>query len=457
MLARCGSIGTPVTSGHRCLRSIFFHMKYLRFGPLRAIYVSMKNIPFLTIVLICFLPAEALAGNQKQVANINEQYVVEGVELTGVAESKIGKALRDDMQKLVGEKFNQAAADELAGRLRYQLSGYTVSLKVKRGDKEKQVKVVFAAERSWWRRFEINVPPVVYHSKEGFSGTIELPLETHHNVFTFGAVNSADELLERNAGFRFRYEHRKVGTDMVQLRIDFDTYHQKWNPATEAALADSPEVPGVYRWRQNFAPSLSLIPFRDLKISVGTSFVRLETQYPTPHTETAYAGTADIQYRRRAGSGRGYRQDFRASYSLRTATRILESDFLYTRHHATADYTLSKGKNLFGAHFQGGLLIGSAPLFERFSLGNSCTLRGWNKFDVAPLGATRLAHGSLEYRYRPFQVFYDVGAVWDSGQDTPVRHGFGFGLAFRNGGFISLAIPIRLHRVTPLFMFGFRF
>ena len=94
-----------------------------------------------------------LAGNQKHGSNINEQYVVEGVELTGVAESRIGKALRDDMQKLVGEKFNQAAADELAGRLRHQLSDYTVSLKVKRGDKEKQVKVVFVAERNWWRRF----------------------------------------------------------------------------------------------------------------------------------------------------------------------------------------------------------------------------------------------------------------------------------------------------------------
>jgi len=417
----------------------------------------MKNIPLLTIFLICILPADAKAGNQQPVPNVNKQYVVEGVELTGVAESRIGKALREDLQKLVGQKFDQAAADELAGRLRYQLSGYTVSQKLKRGDKEYQVKVVFAAERNWWRRFEITVPPIVYHSKEGFSGAIELPLETHHNVFTFGAVNVADELLERYAGFRFRYEHRKVGTDRVQLRIDFDTYHQKWNPATEAALADAPEVPGVYRWRQNLAPSIALIPFPDLKISVGTSFERLETQYPTPHTETAYAGTADIQYRHRTGSGRNYRQDFRASYSLRSATRILESDFLYTRHFANADYTLSKGKSLFGAHFQGGFLIGQAPLFERFTLGNSFTLRGWNKFDIAPLGATRSAHGSLEYRYRPFQVFYDVGAVWSSGQDIPVRHGIGFGLAFRNGGFMSLAFPIRLHEVTPLFMFGFRF
>ena len=32
-----------------------------------------------------------------------------------------------------------------------------------------------------------------------------------------------------------------------------------------------------------------------------------------------------------------------------------------------------------------GVLTGTAPLFERFSLGNTTTLRGWNKYDLAPL------------------------------------------------------------------------
>jgi hypothetical protein len=417
----------------------------------------MKKIPILTLLLIFLGAADLQAGPQNPKANVNENYNVESVELSGVASSKVDKKLHEDMQKLVGEKFSQQAADDLAKRLRKELSGYTVTVKVRRGEKPEHVKVLFVAERTWWRRFEIAVPPVVYHSKEGWNGTIELPIESHHNVFTFGAVNSADELLERDAGWRVRYEHRKVGTDMVQLRMDFDWYHQKWNPATEAALASTPEVPGIYRWRQNFAPSLSLIPLRDLKLSVGTSFEQFQTQYPTPHTETAYAGTADIKFRHRTGSGRGFRQDIRAGYSLRTATRLLDSDFVYTRHFLSADYTLSKGKNLFGAHFQGGFLIGRAPLFERFSLGNSFTLRGWNKFDIAPLGATRSAHGSLEYRYRPFQIFYDVGTVWDEGQDIQVRHALGFGLVTREGAFVSLAFPVRLHNVVPMFMFGFRF
>jgi hypothetical protein len=270
-------------------------------------------------------------------------------------------------------------------------------------------------------------------------------------------VDSADELLERDAGFRLRYENRKVGTDVLQLRMDFDSYHEMWNAATEAALSENPQVPGIYRTRQNFAPSLSLMPLSDLKLTVGTSFERLQIQYPTTHTQTAYAGTAEIQFHHDLEGADGVRQHIRAVYSLRTATRVLDSDFVYSRHTWTSDYTISKGKNLVGVHFRGGLITGTAPLFERFSLGNSFALRGWDKFDVAPLGGARAAYGSLEYRYRPFQVFYDVGTVWDPGQSAHVRHALGFGLVFKGGAFVSLAFPVRLNHVTPALMLGLRY
>lgn len=417
----------------------------------------MKNLPLLTVLMILLTPPATRAGDQKPEENVNSRYTVESAAVAGIAPDKIGKPLQEEMQKLVGEKYRQEGAREIAGKLRRQFPDYRIAVQVKRGDRPEHVKVIFAAERVWWKRFEIPLPPVVYHSKQGMSGSVEIPIETHHNVFTFGAVNSADELLERNAGWLFRYEHRKVGTDRVQVRLEFDSFHQKWNPATEAALAAAPEVPGVYRWRQNFAPSVSVIPFRDLKLSVGTSFQRFQTQYPETRTETAYSGTADIQFRHRGSSAGGYRQDIRAGYGLRAATRVLDSDFVYARHAWTAQYSLTKGKHRFGARFEAGWLTGRAPLFERFSLGDSTTLRGWNKFDVAPLGGSRSVHGSLEYRYRPFQIFYDAGRVWDPGPGAETRHGLGFGLTFKDGGFISLAYPIRLHHVVPVFMLGFRF
>ncbi len=446
-----------MTVGHSSVRAIWLHLNNLRPGTQSAKHAGMKNLRTFTILLMFFLPAAARADDQKPEPNVNSRYDVESVELSGIPDSKVSKALHDDMQKLVGVKYSQETADALAKKLRRELRDYTITVKVKRGDKPEHVKVVYEGERTRWKRFEIPVPPVVYHSKEGFSGALEIPIEIRHNVFTFGMVNSSDELLERNAGFRFRYENRRVGTDAVQLRVNFDTYHQTFNSATEAALAVTPDVPGIYRARQDFAPSLSVIPFPDLKLSIGTSFQRLETQYPQIHTQTAYAGTADVQYRRRVTTASGIRNNISFTYSLRTATRTLDSDFVYTRHSFSADYTVSKGKNLFGAHFRAGTISGNAPLFERFSLGNSFTLRGWNKFDVAPLGGTRAVHGTLEYRYRPFQFFYDVGTVWDKGQSPRVRHGLGLGLFFKDGAFASVAFPVRLDHVVPVFMLGYRY
>jgi outer membrane protein assembly factor BamA len=174
------------------------------------------------------------------------------------------------------------------------------------------------------------------------------------------------------------------------------------------------------------------------------------------HTETAYSGTADVEYRHTVKAASGFEQDFAGHYSLRSATRILDSEFVYSRHLATADYALSRNQHYFGVHFIGGSIGGRAPLFERFSFGNSSTLRGWNKFDVAPLGGDRAAHGSLEYRYKKLQLFYDVGSVWDAGREARVRHGIGFGLASKSGFFASLAFPVRLKNVAPVFMIGFR-
>jgi len=432
-------------------------MNRLRFGKGLANSTGMKNTTLTTILLMLFWPVLVMAGNQKPDTNVNSRYAVESAELSGVAESKISKALHDDMQKMVGEKYDQDVAHKLASRLRRELPDYSVVVKVKRGDKPDHVKVIFEAERIRWKRFELAVPPVVYESKEGINITAEVPLDFHHNVFTFGLTDSADELLERNRGILLRFENRKLGTDMVQLRIDFDSYHPVFNLATQTALAAAPNVSGVYRQRQDFAPSLSVIPLRDLKLSVGTSFERFQIQYPQTHTQTAYAGTAGIQFRHAVTTQSRYRHNISASYSLRTATRILDSDFVYTRHFATADYTISRGRNLFGVHLQGGLITGTAPLFERFSLGNSFALRGWNKFDVAPLGGARIAYGSLEYRHRPFQLFYDVGTVYDPGHPAQVRHGLGIGYVTREGFFASLAFPVRLHNVVPMFILGFRF
>ena len=101
-------------------------------------------------------------------------------------------------------------------------------------------------------------------------------------------------------------------------------------------------------------------------------------------------------------------------------------------------------------------LSGRAPLYERFVLGTSGTLRGWNRFDIDPLGGNRMIHNSVDYRYGVFEAFYDAGAVWDGGQPATPRHGAGIG--FRDGAFaMAVAFPIRNGRADPVFMMGMNY
>ncbi len=417
---------------------------------------GMKN-KLTMLVWLLFLVRPAPVAAAPQDPNVNERYTVEDVQLRGVAGEKVDKSLHDDMQKLVGEKFSESATDELAKRLRKGLPDYAVQTKVRRGDKADHVKVIFELERIWWKKFDVGGSRIVYHSKQGWSGALSATIDSHHNDLILGFANSADELLERNAGIRLGYEHRKLGTDRLRFRMGFESYHEKWNPATELALGLRGDVPGIYRARQNFSPQIAVLPWRDLQLSVGTSFERLQMQYPTLHTDTAYSGTLTASYQHRSEGAGGFRQRFRADYALRSATRVLDSDFVYTRHALEAEYRVRHARNLFSVRVLAGGITGRAPLFERFSLGNSMTLRGWNKFDVAPLGGNRVAYASLEYAYACFKIFYDTGAVWDSGKESRTRHSVGFGVADRHGAFLLLGFPVRLNHVAPVVTFGIGF
>ncbi len=404
----------------------------------------------------CATPANRVA--QEPGVNVNTRYEVESVSVVGIDESRVSQALRDDMQKLVGKKYDPDAAEAIAHRLRKELHGYAFSVKVRRGDQPERVKVIFDAERRVNEHFDLRGSPLLYTTDDDFSFALVPSFDTHHNYFSFGYISDANDLLERNTGWTFRYEHRKVGTSAVQLGLEYDYFHPSFEGETEAALASAPLVPGIYRTREVFEPSVSVLPIPDIKITFGASFQTLEMQYPLPYGQAAHSFTFGVQYRKVLRPRHGLRHSIGADYAVRDATRTLESDFLYTRQSAAGDYTLRVGQQDFVFHFQGGHINGTPPLFERFSIGSATTLRGWDKFDVAPLGGTRLLYGSLAYRYRPFEVFYDFGTVWDPalGQAADWKHSVGVGFAFKGGFFVSLGVPLRFHGVTPAFLFGFR-
>jgi outer membrane protein assembly factor BamA len=102
-----------------------------------------------------------------------------------------------------------------------------------------------------------------------------------------------------------------------------------------------------------------------------------------------------------------------------------------------------------------GWINGRAPLFERFVLGNSRTLRGWSKWDVAPLGSDQMVHASIDYSYREFRVVYDAGSSRAFGGDRKLRQSIAVGYG-RGFGFL-IAFPLREGRMEPIFMLGMNF
>ncbi len=412
----------------------------------------------------CILFSSLLvAGTQDSETNVNTRYTVESVIVSGDGwstnlasdrpDERISSGLRRQITDLIGAKLSPAALDNLAGKLCKEFHARTVTHHVLRGAFPEYVQVVFEITLRP-TRFDVSVPKFLYSSKQGWSGAVEGTATIQHNGFTFGLVSDGDELAERYTGMMARYENTRLGSDRVHFRFQFASYHEQWNGATRS---DAPleDTSGLYRTRESFEPVLTLVLAKPLTLSVGAGFQRFQDELPAGQTEAANALLTTLQYRRRWDDS-DYQQDLDAAYDLREATRVLASDFAYGRHHWNLHYVLTHGKHTVTDTVSGGVLTGRAPLFERYFLGNSTTLRGWNKFEIDPLGGNRMAHNSVEYRYGIFQVFYDVGSVWESGQPAVVRHSVGTGL--RQGPmFAAVAFPLREGHVDPIFMVGMNY
>jgi outer membrane protein assembly factor BamA len=396
------------------------------------------------------LPAapQVLRKAAEVVDNVNSRYAVESVEVSGEGRFNLSDDTHEALNSLVGAKLDLPALDDLAKRIRKELHARTVSHKLVRGSQPEHVRVVFeVVPRSV--AFDISVPRFLYHSKEGWTGEVESSVSYLNHKFGVGLVSDSDLLVERNAGVYGAYENRKLGTERVKLRFRAESYHQQWNSMTATD-------PGIYRSRQNFQPTLVVTLTPELTLESGFSLQELETQFPAARSESSNSVINTLRYHRQWEDSVANKHSVDAGYGLRAATKSIGSDFAYTRHLVDAAYTLRSGRHGLAVRFLGGVAGMAAPLFERFILGNSSTLRGWNKFDVAPTGGNRMAHGAVEYRYRFFEVFYDTGAVWNRGQDAIARHSAGFG--FRKDGFsLALAFPIRENRVEPMLIAGMNF
>jgi hypothetical protein len=406
-------------------------------------------------------------GTQDSDININTRYIVDAVTLFGKGwkttflenrtdqaeqTQKLSAKLKADLAALIGHKLNPGVLDTLAGRIKHELSAREVSHRLLRSDTQDHVQVEFEVTPARGG-VDLNVTQFIYNSKFGWSGAGEAGFNVRQHYFLFGLVSDGDTLLERYAGVTARYEGKRLGSDRVNLKVEFDSYHEQWNSSTlSLAKADSRVTSGAYRTRENFQPAIGITLAKPLTLEVGASFERFDSQLPGLPAEASNAVFTNLRYHRMV-EGAANQQDVDASYGMRVAARTLASDFSYASHTARIQYHLRHGKHSVTDQVFGGVLTGRAPLDDRFVLGNSTYLRGWNKYELDPIGGNRVVYNSVDYRYGPFQAFYDTGAIWDGGQPVTARHSVGVGL---RASILSLAVafPVRGGHIEPMFMMG---
>jgi hypothetical protein len=426
----------------------------------------MKKLWFLALVLATPLVGCAAPDDDEQIArelNVNSRYIIENVRVSGDSlRVSISDPLRTDIDKVVGSKFDESKLKTLADRIKKELRVSDVAVKVTRGTEPDHVVVNFEATKQLDQNFDLSVAKFVYNSKEGWTGDGSAKTSFHGNEFTVGLLSDNDSLVERFAGVRAKFERKNVLTKRLQIRFEFEDYHEMWNPATLVAAQPNE----IYRSRQVFTPEATLVIAEPLEWSFGVSFARLGVPGLVPteaggaaaaKTEASNAVVNTLRYHQRWGSPKDEKeQEATASYNMTAASSLLGTDQVFTRHEAKARYRYRHGRNTVEVGFLAGVLDGQAPLYERFSLGDSTTLRGWNKFDLDPLGGSHVVHGSVDYRYRVLQVFYDTGAVWDRPEEREQKQSVGVG--FKKEYFqLAVAFPMKAGRVDPIFYAGMNF
>jgi len=374
-----------------------------------------------------------LSGSK--INEVKDTDIVESAQVTGVPRSSYSDSLDREIQLMVGKRIDHLEADHLKEKLDSELKHrYAVEEKIRKGTKPETVTVVYEAKLIPWIP-ERTLPEVgAYHPKQGISAFVD---GTVFRGLTLGMGTDGDTLTERYKGYTVGFESRMLGTPHIGAKVRFETFGMLWKAQTLDNLLLSPSVPGAYRTRQSIEPSIAIAFSPTLYATAGANFTELEMMLPVEHWESAHEATASLRYKSPTLKSGNTTSDITSGYEIRTGTRTLDSDFVYTRHFWDGGYEGKFGKNKIKFQYLGGRITGNAPLFERFSLGNTVTLRGWNKYDIAPIGGDRVFHLSTEWSYKYFGVFMDNGSIWNSGEDSIIRNSFGVFL-----GPLKLGVPI---------------
>jgi len=363
--------------------------------------------------------------------NVNAKYIVEAVEVKNIDRTKISDALWADMQKMVGHPVDDAEADRLRERLaaEFKKNGPHVGRSVIKGDQPQHVKIIYEGHSENSFGFGFSNPG--YHSKQKFSGL----MNANYNRLDITGVNlevmnKAEPLLERFAGFKASYW---VGNKRIRAQAEYSSLRTQWSAGTLLAAAANPAGFDLYRHRNTIAPSVKVTVTDNIHITLGVDWAQLQMQSPALHFESVRTAKGSVDYSFNPGSSGNY--GISGGYDLHTAGNTSGSNAAYTRHVWSQSFAFWKQNNpepnsFTGPHrisvdFKLGKSTGSPPMFERFALGSIDTLRGWNKYEISPLGGNRMAYLGVTYMHKYGRVFYENGSVWNGGQPKVLRKSIG--------------------------------
>ena len=438
--------------------------------------LSVTRMKLLLLVARAAVPSAFAGGTDDAPVsefNVNSKYTVESIDFAGGHHYRLSSSALENIQSLVGEKLNVAALGRLTRQLTRELRAREVTFSLARGAEAAHVRVVFDVDRRDVR-FDVGIPTFSYTSRQGLSGSGQAVATFGANSASFTAITNGDDLVERYSGIRTRYDRLTLGSDRIRLGFEFDAFRDQYNRATQtiedsmSPAAISSLGAGAYRSRMNFEPSATFVLAKPLTLTVGFSFAMLGRSSPAGLNESANSVINTVRYHGHWEGSGALTNDLDAGYYLRAATRSLGSDYAYTRHAVHVRYDLRHEHQSLEVAVRAGVIYGRSPLFERFVLGNSETLRGWNKYDLAPLGGNRAVSATVTYGYHIMRVFYDTGAIWDSGstlgrKSLAEKHSAGFGLTTglglfgKNALLLAVAFPLRAGRAEPVFIAGMNF
>ena len=424
------------------------------------VFGKLVTAVFLAGFLFGIFSARAFSWNPADDTNVNSRYTVESVEIKGASEARLSKSLRDDLQRHIGQRFSPESFARLSARVRDELRARLVSPKLLKGNNPDSVRVVLDV---LGRRVNVSTDHsrLAWHTTQGWTGELRLTVDQPgRQALSLAGFSDGDTSTERASGARVTY-----AKSLLPNRLRAGFLAATHNASYSSRTLDLAQPNDLYRHADTFHPTATFLPFRlddrdELALDVGMRWQRFRLLSPDANRDvSSHALVNTLRYRRVRGDVDSGLATFTASASL---TRGLADNFQFTRRVAAAGLEYHRDASRLTVDAVAGSLSGRAPFTERFAAGNTQLLRGWNKFEIAPLGASRLLATNLEYGHAlkgklELSAFYDSGAIWSQSTAATPRHSAGCGLRTRDGFFFYLAFPLRDGRVEPTLMTGATF